>query len=161
MQCKWRRKLDTDWTQCDDKIVVNQLRHFFFFFYNDAMIAALCSKSKRFTESVAKWFHDSGSSMYIFLDDLPSQTGVCLNNGKRWKIAQKQVSLLVLQYQNTEITEKHWLQPRHQCLNDPFPFEISMSLSMSSMSTTIFVVWIQIVWIDCGRHGYGRDGVGP
>ena len=32
MQCKWRRKLDTDWTLYDDKIVVNQLRHFFFFF---------------------------------------------------------------------------------------------------------------------------------
>ena len=44
--------------------------------FNDAMIAALCSKSKRFNESMAKWFHGSGSSMYIFLDDLPSQTGV-------------------------------------------------------------------------------------
>ena len=49
-------------------------------------------------ESMAKWFHDSGSSMYIFLDDLPSQTGVCLNNGRRWKTAQKQVSLIVPQY---------------------------------------------------------------
>ena len=43
----------------DDKIV-NQLRPLFFF--NDAMIAALCSKSKRFNESMAKWFHGSGSS---------------------------------------------------------------------------------------------------
>ena len=47
------------------------------------MIDALCSKSERFNESMAKWFLDSGSSMYIFLDDLPIQTGVCLNNGRR------------------------------------------------------------------------------
>ena len=24
-----------------------------------------------------------------------------------------------------------------------------------------FVVWIQMVWIDCGCYRYGRDGVGP
>ena len=91
------------------------------------------------------WFHHSGSSMYIFLDDLPSQTGVCLNNGRRWNIAQKQVSLLVLQYEgisrpleNIKITERHWLQPMRQCLYDPFLFEISVSLSTSSMLTTMF-----------------------
>ena len=55
----------------------------FFLSVKDAMIAALCSKSKLCNESMAKWFHDSGSSMYIFLDDLPSKTGVCLNNGRR------------------------------------------------------------------------------
>ena len=56
---------------------------FSFSFFNDAMIAALCSKSERFNESVTKWFHDSGSSMYIFLDDPPNETGVCLNNDRR------------------------------------------------------------------------------
>ena len=79
-------KLDTDWTLYDDKIVVNQLRLFFFSFFlslNDAMIAAFCSKSEQFNESMAEWFHDSGSPMYIFLDDLPNQTGACLNNGRR------------------------------------------------------------------------------
>ena len=108
MQCKWRRKLDTDWTLFDDKIV-NQLRNFFFFFFSGVMFAALCSKSKRFNEPTAKWFHDSGSSMYIFWDDLPSQTGVCLNNGRRWKIYQKQVSLLVLLYNGiTSEYRNHW-----------------------------------------------------
>ena len=102
MQCKWRRKPGTDRKLYDGKIVVNLLCHFFFFFlvdnFNDAMIAALCSKSKRFNQWMAKWFHNSGSSTYTFLDDLQSQSVVCLNNGRRWKIAQKQVSLLVLQY---------------------------------------------------------------
>ena len=46
------------------------------------MIAALCSKCERVNEPMAKWFRDSGSSIYIFLDDLPSQTGVCL---KKWQ----------------------------------------------------------------------------
>ena len=61
------------------------MRHFFvvfFLFLNDAIIVGLCSKSDRFNESEAKWFHESGSSMFIFLDDLPNQTGVCLNNGR-------------------------------------------------------------------------------
>ena len=70
---------------------------FSFFFFCDAMIVALCSKSERFDESMGKWFHDSDSSMDILLDDLPSQTGVCLNNGRRRQIAQKQEILLVLQ----------------------------------------------------------------
>ena len=66
-------------------------------------------KSKRFNESMAKWFHDSGSSMYIFWDDLPSQTGVCLNNGRRWQIAHKQVSLLVLLYKGIiSQYRNHW-----------------------------------------------------
>ena len=106
MPCKWHWKLDTNWTLYDNKIVVNQLRHLR---KNYAIIAALCSKNKRFSESVAKWFHDSGSSMYILLDDLPSQTGVSLNNGRQWKIAQKQVSLLVLLYKGI-ISEyrNHW-----------------------------------------------------
>ena len=75
------------------------------------MIAAFCSKSMRFNESVAKWFHDSGSSMYIFWDG-PPMPDWSLNNGRRRKIAQKQVSLLLLlykgiiDYQNIEITEK-------------------------------------------------------
>ena len=69
-----------DWTQYDDKIVVSQIRlfslfFFFFFVFNDAMIAAVCSKTKRFNES--------GSSMYIFVGDFSSQTEVCLNNGNR------------------------------------------------------------------------------
>ena len=46
------------------------------------MTNELCSKSEWFNDlanvSMPKWFHDSGSSMYIFLDDLQSQTGVCL-----------------------------------------------------------------------------------
>ena len=50
--------------------------------FNDAMIAALCSKREQFNESVTKWFRDSDSSMHIFLD-LPSQIGVCLNNSRR------------------------------------------------------------------------------
>ena len=45
----------------------------FFFFFNDTIIATLCPKSKRFNESMAMWFHESGSSIYIFLDDLPCQ----------------------------------------------------------------------------------------
>ena len=75
------------------------------------MIAVLCSKSERFNESIAKGFHDSGSSMYIFLDDLPSQTGACLNNGRLWKIAQKQLSLHVLQHKRISLPleyRNHW-----------------------------------------------------
>ena len=37
-----------------------------------------------------------------------------------------------------EITEKHWLYPKCQCLNDPSPFDISMFLTTSYMSTTMF-----------------------
>ena len=51
---------------------------------------------ERFNESMAKWFQDSGSSMYILLYDLQSLTGVYLNTGRRQKIAQKQVRLLLL-----------------------------------------------------------------
>ena len=104
MQCKWCWKLDTDWTLYDDKIAVDQLCHFFFFL----MIATLCSKSEWSSESVAKWFHDFGSSMYIFLDSLPSQTRLYLNNGRWWKIAQKQVSLLVLQYERISLPLEYW-----------------------------------------------------
>ena len=77
MPCKGRRKLDTDWILYDDEIVPNQPRHFFFFFFNVTVIVALCSKSQQFNESNEKWSHDSGSIMYIFLDDVPSsQTGI-------------------------------------------------------------------------------------
>ena len=67
------------------------------------MIAALCCKSQRFNESMATWFHDSGPPTHILLDDLPSQTGIYPNNGRRWKIAQKQVSLFVLQYKGISL----------------------------------------------------------
>ena len=53
------------------------------------MIAALCSKSERFNELTAKWFHDSGSSLYIFLNDLPSETEVCLNDGRQCNVKKK------------------------------------------------------------------------
>ena len=63
--------------------VIKKVKKNIVFFFNDAMIAVFCSKSERFNESLAKWFHNPGSSKYIFLDDLPSQTGVYLNNGRR------------------------------------------------------------------------------
>ena len=64
--------------------IIDQLRHFVIdLFIYDAMFDALCSKIERFSESMAKLFNDSGSSMYIFLDNLPSQTGVCLNNRRK------------------------------------------------------------------------------
>ena len=72
------------------------------------MIAAICSKSERFNESMAQWFYDSGSSIYIFLDNLPSQTGICLNNGRWWKITQKQLGLLVLQYKGIMLPLEYW-----------------------------------------------------
>ena len=70
-------------TNCVAILFYFTLFYLFIFFFHDAKVATLCSKSERFHESMAKWFHDSGSSMYIFLDDLPSQTAVCLNNGRR------------------------------------------------------------------------------
>ena len=89
------------------------------------MMAALCTKSERFNESMAKWFHDSGSSVYIFLDDLPSQTGVCLHNARQCKIAKKKLSLFVLQSKgislplNVSVTPFHLTipcpSPRHLC----------------------------------------------
>ena len=84
-------------------IKLSSTNRIFFFFLNDVMIAARCSKNGRSNESMAKWFCDFGASMYIFFYNLPSQTGVCLNNGRQWKIAQKQVSLLVLQYTGIRI----------------------------------------------------------
>ena len=61
------------------------------------MIATLRSKRQRFNESMAKWVHNSGSSIYIFLDDIPSQTGLCLNNGKAMKKSSETDNFLVLQ----------------------------------------------------------------
>ena len=71
------------------------------------MIAALCSKSERINESMAKSLYGSGSSMYILSDDLASLTGIHLNNGRRWKIAQKHVSLLVLQYKGISLPSEY------------------------------------------------------
>ena len=104
LQCKWHQKLDTDWTLYDDKIV-NQLRHFFPF--NDAMFAALCSKIK---DLIKKWLN--GFMILVHLCWTTSQAKrVYLNNGRRWKIAQKQVSVLVQQYKKISLPlecQSHW-----------------------------------------------------
>ena len=89
---------------------------------------------------MAKRFRDSGSPLYKLLDDLPSQTGVCLNNGRRWKIAEKQVSLFVLQYKGISLPlecQNHWEAliveeaSLSQCVLSIRDF--SLSLSMTAM----------------------------
>ena len=149
--CKWRWKPDTDWTLYNDKIVFNQLRLSLNFFFNDAIIAALCSQSQWFNESMAKWFHDSGSFMSIFLDDLPSQTGVCLNNGRQWKIAQKQVSFLVLQYKEISLPSDYWnhwqalIVAEDNVSMTPFHSRFSRPSPRRLCWLRYFVLWIQIL----------------
>ena len=129
-----------------DKIVVNQLCLFsfsfflsFFFLFNDTMIAALCFKSERFNESIAKSFHDSGPSIYIFLDDLQSQTGIYLNNDRRWKIAQeKKLSLLVLPLEYRNHRETLIVTEASTSFQSPLPVRDFQSLSTSSVLTTMF-----------------------
>ena len=144
MQCKWRRKLDIDLILYDDKIVVNQLRLFlnlFFYSFNDVMIAAVCSKSERFNESIAKWLHDSGSSMHMFLGYLSSQTEVCLNNGRRWKTAQERVSLLVLQRKGISLPLKD--RNHREAL-----IAAAASMSQWPLSIRDFRVPLQFVYVD-------------
>ena len=79
--------------------------------------------------------------MYIFLDDLLSQTGVCLKNDRRWKIAQKQISVLVLQYEE--------ISPRSE-YRDHWEALIVAEASMSQWPLSIrdFRVPLHVVYVD-------------
>ena len=167
--------MSKDWHQAlhDDK-TVKQLHHFSL--KKDVMIKpALCFKSMQFNQSMAKWFHHSRWSVYVFWDDLWSQTGFCLKNVRRWKIAQNQWSLLVLQlkgiqsisltleYQNNweELTEAE--APMSQW---PLPIQnFDVPLDVNCVDNKVMLCEFKLSETDChcGRHNYtyGRDGINP